>query len=57
MTKHFAYLAATLNLWKEPMTLTADKPLDLCYGIVLWDGQIDKEAIQKAYDAWSQGGP
>jgi hypothetical protein len=52
MTKHFAYLAATLNLWKEPMTLTADKPLDLCYGVVLWDGKIEKDAIQQAYDAW-----
>jgi len=56
MTKHFAYLSATLNLSKEPMTLTAHKPLDLRYGVVLWDGKVEKDAIQKAYDAWSKGG-
>jgi hypothetical protein len=56
MTKHFAYLAATLNLWKEPLTLTADKPLNLHYGVVLWDGKIPKDAVQQAYDAWSKLG-
>jgi hypothetical protein len=54
MTKSFAYLSATLNLWKEPMTLTPDKPLDLRYGVVLWDGKIEKDAIQQAYDTWSK---
>jgi hypothetical protein len=52
MTKHFAYLSATLNLWKEPMTLTANKPLDLRYGVVLWDGKIEKDVIQQAYDTF-----
>lgn len=49
----FAYLAATLNLWKEPMTLEADKPLDLHYGVALWDGAVDHATVEKLYQRWA----
>jgi len=48
----FAYLAATLNLWKEPMTLKAGEPLKLTYGVAAWDGHIDSADIEKTYQQW-----
>lgn len=50
----FAYLAATLNLWKEPHTLAAAQPLDLRYGVALWDGKIEAAAIEALYRRWLQ---
>jgi hypothetical protein len=50
----FAYLAATLNLWKEPMTIKAGKPLRLTYGVVAWDGRIDAADIEKTYERWTK---
>lgn len=52
MTKPFTYLSATLNLWKEPYILKAGNPLDLCYGIALWDGHVSREQIEKTYRIW-----
>jgi hypothetical protein len=52
MSKPFAFLSATLNEWKEPITLKAGKPLDLCYGVAIWDGEVDKAAIEKLYKRW-----
>ncbi len=52
MTNPFSYQSITLNLWKEPMTLEAGKSLSLRYGVAAWDGTVDKEAVQKAYDQW-----
>ena len=52
MAAKFAYLAATLNLWKEPYTLEAAHPLDLRYGVALWDGKIDSAAIEALYRQW-----
>lgn len=52
MAAKFAYLAATLNLWKEPYTLEAARPLDLRYGVALWDGRIDAAAIDALYRQW-----
>jgi hypothetical protein len=48
----FAYLAATLNLWKEPMTLKAGEPLKLTYGVAAWDGHADAAEIEKTYQWW-----
>jgi hypothetical protein len=48
----FAYLAATLNLWKEPMTLKAGEPLKLSYGVAAWDGHVDAAEIEKTYQQW-----
>jgi hypothetical protein len=52
MKEAFAYLSATLNLYKAPMELKPDEKLDLQYGVVLWDGTISAEQIGKAYQAW-----
>ena len=52
MSKPFAYLSATMNEWKEPVTVQADKPLNLCYGVALWDGEVDKATVEKLYQRW-----
>jgi hypothetical protein len=52
MPRPFAYLSATLNLWKEPMIVSAEKPLELCYGVALWDGDTSSDAIQGIYQQW-----
>lgn len=52
MTAPFAYLAATLNLWKEPYSLSAARPLELRYGVALWDGRQDAAAIEAMYRTW-----
>jgi hypothetical protein len=52
MTEPFAYLSATLNAHKEPITLKVGTPLELCYGVALWDGQPDKASIEKLYRRW-----
>jgi hypothetical protein len=52
MTQPFAYLSATLNAAKAPITLKAGNPLDLCYGVALWDGEVDKATVEKAYRRW-----
>ena len=43
MLDPFAYLSATLNLYKEPLEIVAGKPLELAYGVALWDGEIPAE--------------
>lgn len=48
----FAYLSATLNLWKEPLTVAADSPLDLRYGVALWDGHPAPEQVESLYRLW-----
>jgi len=52
MTKPFAYLSATRNERKEPITIKAGKPLDLRYGVAVWDGEVDKKAVEKLYQRW-----
>jgi hypothetical protein len=52
MTAPFAYLSATLNLYREALTLKADDPLKLLYGVALWDGAAGEEEIQGAYKRW-----
>ncbi len=52
MTPPFAYLAATLNLWKDPMTLTAGQDLLLNYGVALWDGEAKRDEIESLYRLW-----
>jgi hypothetical protein len=52
MKQHFAYLSATLNLWREPLSLDAGRPLVLTYGIALWDGLADTERIEATYQQW-----
>ena len=54
MTKPFAYLSATLNMHREPLPVVSGKPLILNYGVVLWDGAVTKERIQKMYEWWGK---
>jgi hypothetical protein len=49
MAKPFAYLSGTLNLHQEPLSLEAEKPLELCYAVVVWDGKAGKDQIDQAY--------
>ena len=55
MPAHFAYISATLNLWKEPMTVEAGKPLVLRYGVALWDGVVKPADVEKLYKRWAEG--
>lgn len=54
----FAYIAATLNLWKEPLAIEAGRPLTLVYGVALWDGAADRDEIERVYQRWvRESGP
>ncbi len=55
MTAPFAYMAATLNLYKEPLEVNSDKPLVLRYAVAVWDGRIDKSKIDQVYHLWIDG--
>jgi len=55
MTEPFAYMAATLNLHKEPLEVTLDKPLVLRYAVAVWDGRIEKSTIDRIYRQWVEG--
>jgi hypothetical protein len=52
MPEHFAYLSATLNVWKEPLTIDATSGLSLVYGVALWDGEASAEVIEQTYHKW-----
>jgi hypothetical protein len=52
MSKPFAYLSATLNLWKEPMELKCGAEMDLCYGVAVCDGKLAAADIEKLYQRW-----
>jgi hypothetical protein len=59
MAKPFAYLAATLNLHREPLEVTASRPLELRYCVAVWDGRIEKGRIEQVFRWWlgrSKGG-
>jgi len=49
MDSRFAYLAATLNLSREPLVVEAGNPLTLRYAVALWDGHVEPETIEKLY--------
>jgi hypothetical protein len=52
MTTPFAYLSATLNLWKEPLVLKAGEKLKLTYAVDLWDGEVAAEQVESLYQKW-----
>ncbi len=52
MTQPFAFMGATLNLWKQPMTLDKGATLNLCYGVAAWDGAATAEQIGRMYQRW-----
>jgi hypothetical protein len=39
-------------VWQEPITVKAGEPLELSYGVALWDGEVDKAAVEKIYQRW-----
>ena len=53
MTPPFAYLSATLNLWKEPLVLKAGEQLNLSYAVAVWDGETSAQQIESLYEKWS----
>jgi len=55
MREHFAYISATLNLWKEPLEVKAGRPLALRYGVALWDGEVKAAEVEKLYKRWLEG--
>jgi hypothetical protein len=48
----FAYLSATMNLWKEPLTVAAGQSATVRYGVALWDGPADRDTIASTYAWW-----
>ena len=54
MSPPFAYLSATLNLWKEPLMLKAGDKLKLRYAVAVWDGETSAERIESLYEKWSK---
>ncbi|MCS7303656.1 MAG: PmoA family protein [Thermoguttaceae bacterium] len=52
MDRPFAYLSATLNLDQEPLTIRAGQPVELRYGVAVWDGQVERAVVEKCYKAW-----
>jgi hypothetical protein len=52
MAKPFAYLSATMNLHREPLSLEAGQSLELCYGVAVWDGHIPATRVEKVYQVW-----
>jgi len=54
MKDSFAYMSATINLWKEPMELKS--PITFKYGVAVWDGTTAAEQIQKIYEQWMTTG-
>ena len=53
MSKPFAYLSATQALHEQPLKVLPDKPLELRYGVALWDGRTETEQIEKLYKSWT----
>jgi len=49
MDQGFAYMAATLNLAKEPLKIQSGKPLVLRYAVAVWDGKVEKAKIDQLY--------
>ena len=47
-SEEFAYLSATANLQREPITLTTEKPVTFRYRLALWDGEKTPEDVEKA---------
>ena len=54
MTAPFAYLAATLNLWKEALDLNPGKTLRLVYAVAVWDGAVEPAQIESLYRRWAR---
>lgn len=52
MLEPFSYLAGTLDLSRDPITLEAGKALTMKYGLAAWDGVVDNATVQALYEQW-----
>jgi hypothetical protein len=52
----FAYLSATINLWKDPLEVKAAAPLDLRYGVAVCDGTLGPEQVERLCRQWTELG-
>jgi hypothetical protein len=52
MNAPFAYLAATLDLEREKLTISQENPLKASYGVAVWDGEIPHDQVESAYQQW-----
>jgi len=57
MAEPFAYLGATLDLYRQPLLLRAGKVLEVTYGVAVWDGALEVAAIEAAYQRWAEATP
>ena len=48
----FAYISATVDLEKEPITLEKGKPLTFEYGVAVWEGKKSTDDVQNAWCFW-----
>ncbi|MCK6449004.1 MAG: PmoA family protein [Planctomycetes bacterium] len=53
MAEPFAYLSATLDLAREPLELTRDTPLELTYGLCLWERDVTERELEVHYADWA----
>ncbi len=50
---HFAYLAATTDLWRKPVRMTIDESsMTFRYGIVVQDGETSAKQMETLYQKW-----
>jgi hypothetical protein len=54
MDEPFAYLAATLGLDTRPAEVLAGQPLTLRYGVAVFDGDVDRAAVDAAHVRWQE---
>jgi len=50
----FAYMSATVNLYKKPVELKAGQTFALKYRIAVWDGEVPPETVEAAYRKFVQ---
>ena len=57
MSDGLTYMTATLNLYRQPLVLTATQPLELSYGVAVWDGEAKVGDIEALYQRWQAATP
>lgn len=57
MTAPFAYLSATMNLWKEPLAIEPGQTLHLRYAAAVCDGHLEAEQVEQLYQEWLRESP
>jgi len=48
----FAYLSATVNLYREPLELDQGQAVTFCYGVAVWEGKQTSEDVNITYRKW-----